>query len=157
MNKSDQIKRILEIENIFNEKNKNKKKSVWDLFNSLHSIPVLRDWITLESLPLLPLAEKTERGLLLNVFLSTEKSKELLFKPWGFVAIEWPETRVLSMNKVSFLWKEEMVFRKSFLCNRSFAEMIQLCRENNEKLPLPPNELLMAYLKIKQQYGDVNV
>ncbi len=152
MNKQEVMKKINEIERNFKLKSQKKERSLWDILCSLHSIPELREDLTLESLPLLPFPEKKDGELFLSIFLSTEKNNQQLFRPWGIVIIDWPGIKFVKIEKIASFWTGDLFLNRSCLCNKAFADMIQECFEKDEKLPLPPLLLLKEYIKIRRAF-----
>lgn len=153
MSKEEKIRKILEIERSFKEKISKRENTVWRFINSLHSIPQLREWITLESTPLLPFVEKKGSNLKFYILLTTLTKNKTVNKPWGLAIITWPEKRVI-VTKNSLNWDMDIKLRIGHICNKAYADLIQEAYNDNNKLPLPPKELLSVYLKNKVSHQD---
>ncbi|MCA2652698.1 dynamin family protein [Microcystis sp. M061S2] len=76
------------------------------LVRSIHRAPVLRDWVTLESVALAPVPAKRGRqwGImtLLSVPTRLEDNLEGLIAPWGAVEWIWPEKTVVQTIDLRF-------------------------------------------------------
>jgi len=149
MNNKMKIDEITKIEKKILEDRKNEKKTIWRLMNTLHSVPVIRNWLTLESLPLFPLLEKKGNEYVLNLLFSTKKNKSKINYPWGFAAISWPKMKLKEVKDLSeFDWTKIPQLSTKHICNKDFADSLQKTCDNNSKIQLPPDELLTIYKKM---------
>ncbi len=74
---------------------------LWGLLSSLHRDPQLREWITLESAPLVPLAQRNGDNWVLNALVATVRQPGgTPSTPWAWIAWSWPAGRLLAMADV---------------------------------------------------------
>lgn len=136
-----------------------KPQSIWDLVRSVHSSPVLRDWVTLESRPLSPLVVQVEEELassskralvhLLLAVLTGGSGEPSVLPPWAYIRWEWPSGRLLGMFDISGEVQEsDGPLPGSLVCTKSFADSVENALESGRKLPVPPESLADLYARI---------
>lgn len=125
-------------------------RTIDELVKRIHALPAVREWIPLESTPLLPEftgGEGTQD--LLHMLLTTgNRSGAYLPPPWAYLAWEWPETRLatlvdlrFNMSSVRNLQLTEM----SWLANPEYCKALdQFASGEGDKPELPP-ELAALY------------
>jgi len=134
-------------------KNEEKIDNIWKLINSIHSTPVLREWVTLESKPLCPFVIRnsdtrdTSVHLLLAIPGNIEGNKVIL-PPWGYIAWQWPSCRLISMMDIRDMIKlSDDHLTNDLICTKEFADKIQKALDTDAELPLPP-EPIQTILKM---------
>lgn len=134
-------------------KNEEKIDNIWKLINSIHSAPVLREWVTLESKPLCPFVIRnsdtrdTSVHLLLAIPGNIEGNKVIL-PPWGYIAWQWPSCRLISMMDIRDMIKlSDDHLNNDLICTKEFADKIQKALDTDAELPLPP-EPIQTILKM---------
>ena len=74
---------------------------LWSLLSSLHRDPHLREWITLESAPLVPLAQRDKDRWVVNALVATVRQPDgTPTQPWALLSWSWPAGRLLAMVDV---------------------------------------------------------
>ncbi len=113
------------------------------LLDSIHSDPMLRHWVTLESRALAPLVIRQGKHWLIHVLLSVPKSaKETFHMPWGCVVWQWPDASVVRLEKLADLGG----LRTQSLTSRHLAsatdiERIEAALASGQTPPAPPAEV----------------
>lgn len=74
--------------------------SLWELISGIHKDPQIREWMTLESRPLLPFLQRGGQGWVVNVLVSATASSGEVLAPWAWLAWSWPDARLLAMVDV---------------------------------------------------------
>ena len=128
------------------EKKAKEAKNFWSYIKALHAVEGLKEWLTLEAMPLMPLVEKKDKSFVFYLLFVTPSGKKSIGKPWGMAALALPEAKVLSKTR---FYKETLeklpVPETKMLCNRKFVDLIQKAYDENGKIPLPPKEILDIY------------
>jgi len=88
-------KDINEVVKEFKDKKANEPKTFWFYIKALHAIDEMKDWLTLESMPLMPFVEKNEKNYIFHFLFATPSKDNTLNKPWGMASISMPDMRVL--------------------------------------------------------------
>lgn len=134
-------------------------QSIWDLLKSIHSAPVLREWVTLESSPLCPLVVRVDeehpsssKGATVHLLLAvpTGGSREAtVFPPWAYIRWDWPSCRLLGVFDITGeIPQSDFALPRDLICTKSFAESIEAALENGGQIPLPAQTLLALYNQI---------
>lgn len=133
--------------------------SLWNLVNSIHSAPVLREWVTMESRPLQPLVVrfsdpdvKGHSEATVHVLVSAQSGHSdsmVMLLPWAYIRWHWPSGRLLGILEVSGHFPEfETLPARDFVCTKEFADSVQEAMEKGNELPLPPEDLRCLYSKV---------
>jgi hypothetical protein len=134
-------------------------QSLWDLVKSIHSLPILREWVTLESEPLLPLVSPQENPVsqksgeaVIHVLLCTRSrgnDDDVLLPPWGYVQWHWPSKRLLRFQDVTDLFQNERIsLSTTALCSKEFSDAVQQALETGKSIPPMPACLITLYSKL---------
>lgn len=140
------------------QKKKNKEPKIfWNTIKALHSVEDLKNWLPLESMPLMPFVEKKDKSLLFYLLFVSPNSKTTIGKPWGMAVLALPEAKVLFKIKfdASTLEKIETPDLK-MLCNKRFIDMIQKAFDENSKIPLPPKEIIDIFAVLPNKLTESN-
>ena len=128
------------------EKKAKAPKTFWSRIKALHAIDGLSDWLTLEAMPLMPLAEKKDDSIVFHLLFVSPNGNKTIGKPWGMSSLALPEAKVLAKTKFDAATLEKMpVPETKMLCNKKFIDLIQKAFDENGKIPLPPKEILDIY------------
>jgi hypothetical protein len=150
--------RLAEIDEL-HKRERTEPDTLWGLVTSIHSQAVLREWVTLESEPLLPMVcpkESTQPGnqkeaevhLLLSV-RGQKDGKEVILPPWGYVRWHWPSKRLLGIRDVRDRYqKDQAELPSNCLCSREFVDGVQDALETQETLPPLPDALTRLYSEV---------
>lgn len=128
-------------------KNAQKIDNIWKLIKSIHSSPVLREWVTLESEPLCPFVirnSETQETIvhLLLAIPGTIKGNNVILPPWGYVAWQWPSRRLISMMDIrDTIEPFDDHLNSDLICTKEFADNIQKALDTDAELPLPPEPI----------------
>ena len=128
--------------------------SLWDLVQSIHSEPPMRDWVTLESQPLCPLAaypadESGRREALIYLLLACPAERGVLHQPWGLLVWRWPSRRIPALLDVrNLLPSPAASLTVAHLASREFLEGVQEAIEHGAPVPPPPEPLPDLYRKV---------
>ena len=128
--------------------------SLWQMVQSIHSEPPLRDWVTLESQPLCPWATVVtrapdQREALVQLLLACPGEKGLLCPPWGLVVWQWPSRRIHALLDVHTIFQGMPAPLTSVhVANREFIEGVQNAIAGGSPIPLPPDPLPDLYRKL---------
>ncbi|MBR6245216.1 dynamin family protein [bacterium] len=134
------------------EKKAKAPKTFWSYIKALHAIEGLSDWLTLEAMPLMPLAEKKDDSIVFHLLFVSPNGNKTIGKPWGMSSLALPEAKVLAKTKFDAAMLEKMpVPETKMLCNKKFIDLIQKAFDENGKIPLPPKEVLDIYQIIAEK------
>lgn len=127
-----------------------------DLVESIHSEPPMRDWVTLESLPLSPLAVPLPHGggrpqAVIYLLLACRAQNDLLRPPWGLLVWHWPSRRLRALLDVRCLLQASSVpLTVGHLATREHLESVQQAIERGMPAPVPPDPLPALYARIQE-------
>jgi hypothetical protein len=132
--------------------------TLWNLIRSIHALPVLHEWVTLESLPLCPLVVRTGSGAspsaeavvqLLLAVPGRNADKNALHAPWGYVAWQWPSKRLLALIDVAnTVALPEVSLGSEHLATEAFADAVEAALKTGAPIPSPPPPLPELYAAV---------
>lgn len=133
--------------------------TLWDLVTSIHSQPVLREWVTLESKPLLPMVclkvgiqPGNQKEAVVHLLLSLQGRKdgtEIILPPWGYVRWHWPSKRLLGIQDVRDRQRPDQPgLSPDSVCSREFIDEVQRALETEKTLPPLPDALIRLYSEL---------
>jgi hypothetical protein len=132
--------------------------TLWNLIRSIHALPVLHEWVTLESLPLCPLVVRTGGGAgpseeavvhLLLAVPGRNGDKNALHSPWGYVAWHWPSKRLLALIDVAnTVALPDVSLASDQVATQAFADAIEAALKTGAPLPAPPPPLPELYAAV---------
>src|SRR5271165_565499 len=148
---ADQTRRALEdAERQFRERKRVEPPTLWGMIQSIHSDPLLRQWVTLESQPLIPLVTRDATGWFIHVALSAPHPNDpsRVQHPWSYVVWGWPEREIERIGKFprDAVRRAELLSTDS-VCTPEVAAQIEAAIERG-KMPPPPDE-------IQRIFGDL--
>lgn len=137
------------------EKKAKAPKTFWSYIKALHAIEGLSDWLTLEAMPLMPLAEKKDDSFIFHILFVSPNGSKTIGKPWGLATLALPEAKVLAKTKFDEAMLEKMpVPETKMLCSKKFIDLIQKAFDENGKIPLPPKEILDIYQILAEKAAE---
>jgi GTPase SAR1 family protein len=126
---------------------------LWVLLSGLHRDPQVREWITLESVSLLPYLWRNNDEWVINVLVSTVRQQNRIPKsPWALLVWSWPAGRLLAMVDISTECHklEGPELRTSDVCTHEYCVALQEELENGTAIDLPTH-LKQLYAKVLNQ------
>ena len=137
------------------EKKAKAPKTFWSYIKALHAIEGLSDWLTLEAMPLMPLAEKKNNSFIFHLLFVSPNGSKTIGKPWGLATLALPEAKVLAKTKFDAATLEKMpVPETKMLCSKKYIDLIQKAFDENGKIPLPPKEVLDIYQILAEKAAE---
>jgi len=117
---------------------------IWELLRTVHAAPVLREWVTLEAIPLQPTCTSIPGRpgeALLFVFLSCPDLAGKPQMPWTLVCWHLPSQELLGVLKTpSFFKSLASPFEQQHLATPAFCmEMDKAIAEDSAITPPPPS------------------
>ena len=144
--------KVREAIRLIDERKAKEPKTFWGTIKALHAVEGLKDWLTLEAMPLMPLVEKKDNSFVLYLLFVAPSGKKTIGKPWGMAALALPESKILSKTRFDKETLEKLpVPETKMLCNKKFVDLIQKAYDENGKIPLPPQEILDIYAVVKRE------
>jgi len=135
------------------------KEGLWGLLKSIHSFPILREWLTLESVPLIPYLkpsvsydgttheDKTlDHDLFVLITTPSKDKKDMLSTPWALVWLRLPTRQLRAVVDLRELgeWPPVELLR-SFVPSKDWCmEAESKLTAGDEIISLPP-ELSTLY------------
>lgn len=130
-------------ERSFAERRAAEPQTLRRLLDSIHSDPMLRHWVTLESRALAPLVIRQGEHWLIHVLLSVPNSAEETFHmPWGCVVWQWPGASIVRLEKLTELrGLRTQTLTSRHLASASDIERIEAALATGQTPPAPPAEV----------------
>ncbi|MFH0823562.1 MAG: hypothetical protein V2B18_12480 [Pseudomonadota bacterium] len=140
------------------------KRSLWSLLRSIHTDGFVSKWVTLETVPLMPLVELYDEGLrsergraAIHVILTSEMSTGLgtlvVKPPWGYLCWEWPSRRLLAMVALrGFHDLPRVDLNRGHFAVRYAVDALEEALESGGDLPGPDPTLCALYEAILKRF-----
>lgn len=145
----DKLRLLIEFEEK-QRKGTQKIDSIWKLIKSIHSSPILREWVTIESIPLCPFVvrDTNKRETVVHLLLAVPgdiKGDNVILPPWGYIVWQWPSCQLLSMMDIRNTSLPRHNLDNNYLITKEYADSIQKALDTDTEIPLPPEQIQDIY------------
>lgn len=130
-------------------------KGIEKLVYSIHSAPELREWVTLESIPLIPYITNENRDSIM-VFLSVSVKNDTfmnILPPWGVLIYSYPELKLLKKLNLKGKLKADYTLSSDAILTPSLSPNVEKSL-NEGVLPDMPKDLKRAYMEAAKAIED---
>ena len=123
---------------------------IWDLLASIHAAPGLREWVTLESVPLCPYLAKANTDATTQIRVAALLTRKIsagegvLPPPWACVVWAWPSKRLLAMVDISGLIPAAAI-GLDCVATEEVVNRMEQALAGGQALSLPPEPVARLY------------
>jgi len=135
---------------------------IWDLLASIHAIPGLREWISLESASLFPWVGTLSVGGTSQTCVGTLLARKVvsgnvvLRPPWAYVVWAWPSKRLLAMVDISGVFPDPAIDLECLATHPAVAQLEQAVAKG-EGIQPPPESVARLYRQVFQELPLLNL